>query len=362
MADGVEQNLGVEPLEQRSRVILLVPFVRGVGTRGTLIRSRSGDRADELMNVEARLDELRRQGVEQFGIGGRVREPRVIDRLDQTAAKEMCPGAIHDVAREEGILRRSHPLGEQLAAVPFRRFFWRWFTQRVSEHGLVSSWMFRSPGVASDQHLALRSWFERDLREERFHAKVISLAPAIERMMVALRALDARAEQHLRDRRGLLAGLLDRFEDVAGRLISQQSFGRQQFASEAVEWLVGREAVTHPAVVGVCSGMSQRRAFDSQQVRPFQRPIVGVLRPLEQLVDQSCSAFGLFVIEKFADFLRLGQCADDVEEGSAEEVFVGAEFARLDIELGKFVFNERVDEVAVGQVFNLPALRGYRTG
>ena len=56
-----------------------------------------------------------------------------------------------------------------------------------------------------------------DRREERLHAVVVGLAPAVERMMVALGTGDAHAEEHLRQRARRLARLGDDLVEVRRR-------------------------------------------------------------------------------------------------------------------------------------------------
>ena len=82
----------------------------------------------------------------------------------------------------------------------------------------------------------------RDRREERRHAEVVGLAPAVERVMVALGTGDAHAEEHLRQRARRLARLRRRpcRRSPAGDLV-ERPFGRQQLAGELVERLVLRD-------------------------------------------------------------------------------------------------------------------------
>ena len=52
------------------------------------------------------------EGVEQFGITRRIGGAHVIDGFDESAAKEVCPYAVSEIARKPGIARIRQPVGE----------------------------------------------------------------------------------------------------------------------------------------------------------------------------------------------------------------------------------------------------------
>ena len=110
-----------------------------------------------------------------------------------------------------GLSGRGHPVGERRPRVALR--------PPPSAAGTARAWarlvspvrgLRASRRAAREQHLVARAAADGDRREERGHAVVIGLAPAVERMVVALGAGDAHAEEDLRQRAGRLARLGDR--------------------------------------------------------------------------------------------------------------------------------------------------------
>ena len=106
--DRVQQDFGRQPPGGRVRVVDLVVGVPRVGLDRELVRPRVQISAHEVPDVEAALDELVGQVVEQFGIGRRVAGADVVERLDDPDAEQIAPEPI-DVALGEirVVLRRS---------------------------------------------------------------------------------------------------------------------------------------------------------------------------------------------------------------------------------------------------------------
>src|SRR5437764_1306217 len=90
----------------------------------------------------------------------------------------------------------------------------------------------------SNEELAARRRPDRHLLEERLHAVIVSLAPAVEGMMMALGAGDADTEKHLRQAAGRLAGPGNDTMERRLRHLRQRSLGSQHFADKAVIRLV----------------------------------------------------------------------------------------------------------------------------
>ena len=68
-------------------------------------------------SIEAVLDEVLRQRIEQGRVDRRVCVADVVHRLDDPAVEEVAPEAIHEAAGEEAIVGRRQPLGIGFAAV-----------------------------------------------------------------------------------------------------------------------------------------------------------------------------------------------------------------------------------------------------
>ena len=91
LADGVKQNLRIEPAEQGTRVVLLIALVRGIRFRRELIGSRRRDRANQPVQIVLMIDKRPGERVEQFGIGRGIGRAEIVDRFDNAATEKMSP-------------------------------------------------------------------------------------------------------------------------------------------------------------------------------------------------------------------------------------------------------------------------------
>ncbi len=104
----------------------------------------------------------------------------------------MCRGEVR-------VIRRGDPVGEHLAAVlafAVRRLAAEEFRRDDAvAHGVLG---FAAAAVEDDRLARIFAGLAADLGEEGDEAAVVIHRPAVERMVVALRALDADAEEGLR--------------------------------------------------------------------------------------------------------------------------------------------------------------------
>ncbi len=89
----VEQHLGRQPAGHRMRVVDLVVGVPLVRLDRQLIGPRLADQPHDVPHVEAALNELLGQVVEQLGIARRVARADVVERLDDPDARTGSPRA-----------------------------------------------------------------------------------------------------------------------------------------------------------------------------------------------------------------------------------------------------------------------------
>src|SRR5260370_33275522 len=157
----------------------------------------------------------------------------------------------------------------------------------MREDGLAGAWMFRLGGAAGKQDIAGP---QSKRGEKRLHAVVIGLAPAVEGMMMALGTGDAQTEEDLGQSAGPVAGLGHDLVEVGRPASRQRALGGDNLAGELVERNVPGDAIANPPVVMVGGLVAQDLAVDPQQVGPFERPEIGELRPLQELIDQAGSA------------------------------------------------------------------------
>ena len=155
------------------------------------------------------VGEVLRQRIEQFVVARRVRVAEVVDRIDDALAHQVEPDAVGDRLREERVLGRGQPVGEHAAAVlaglhlgvadahvaRLHRLAGARLSDlaRACEEDHLRGVGRRGRGLRADDRLGLGL----HLREPRGHAVVVVLAPALEGMVVALRALHPHAEEEL---------------------------------------------------------------------------------------------------------------------------------------------------------------------
>ena len=106
-------------------------------------------------------------------------------------------------------------------------------------------------------------------------------------MIVTLGALQARAEKHLGRGSAARGRIALRTVIVRGRTAVSTAPGGDQLADELIQRFVFSHALANPMMEVLHTLLIERVCFHTQQVRPFQRPKIGELRALEQLIDQT---------------------------------------------------------------------------
>ena len=131
---------------------------------------------------------------------------------------------------------------------------------------------------------SFRCRFAADLREERREAVVVVLAPLLERMMVALRALQPHAEEELRGVFELLLRLLHLAIPGDRRVLRDVAATRR--GSSRTNWsyglFVSRLSRIHRVEGEVAARVLGFAAFVAQQRAPLVGEVVGVVRAREQ--------------------------------------------------------------------------------
>ena len=126
--------------------------------------------------------------------------------------------------------------------------------------------------------------------EERRQAVVIVLAPFLERMMMALGALHAHAQEQLRGRLRPVGGLsADQVE--VGRAVGEgAALGGDDVAHHLVDRLVVAERPRTQLWKLHMPLFLEQVAVDAQQIAPFERPEIDELRPVQHVVDRLACA------------------------------------------------------------------------
>ena len=150
----------------------------------------------------------------------------------------MGPDDVGQVGGEVRIVRRGQPLGQHLAAILAGNVGLGSAEELRLHHPAADGVCHLAAAAVEDDHLArIVGPLAADLREEGGEAVVVVHRPAVERMVVALGALDAHAHEHLGDvlrdlqRVGLVLVV------VGGRILEGAALGRR--AAPAPIWSTG---------------------------------------------------------------------------------------------------------------------------
>ena len=190
---------------------------------------------------------------------------------------------------------------------------------RLREHNLpvvlVINHLLQAAGPVPNAHLG----------KERAQLEILFVRPLLKGMVVAVRADKTDAQEELRRGLHLRVGLVGDQEVVGGRIVVVAAPRREQLVDELVVRLVLGHGLAYPVAEAPHAFLAQKLAIALEQVAPFQRPVVHVLRPLHQLPDQTGALFplGRLVLEEGFHFVRGGRHADEVKGHASEELRVG---------------------------------------
>jgi hypothetical protein len=132
-------------------------------------------------------------------------------------------------------------------------------------------------------------------------------------MMMTFGTFEADAQEQLADKRRDFLRLTAIAEQHRSPIVPRRTTGCDQLANELIVLLILAKALANPGVIGHHCLDADTIWIRPQQVGPLRRPVVGILRPLEQFFNDAV-AFGVVTIcQKRADLLRRRLPADDVE-------------------------------------------------
>ena len=268
-----------------------------------LVGARLGDELEHVPRVEAALDELLGQPVEQLGVAGRVAGSDVVDGFDEAGPQQVGPEAVDVAAGEVGVVGRGDPLGHLLAAAGLgidgvgqgvgegRRHrgvgadVVELAARRIADH--LDQRLRALDGAAAHLLAPVRRVFvARDAREVRGQLVVLVLSPFLERVVVALVAVEAHAEEQLgrvlHDRVGGAQHLVV----ARGRAGDVGSLGGQHVADELVVGLVLGDGLADVGAEGPRPRLAQELAVHLEQVGPFVGPMLDEVLAADEGIDE----------------------------------------------------------------------------
>ncbi len=212
--------------------------------------------------------------------------------------------------------------------------------------------------VGDDDLASFGAAFQVHSGEESGEPVVVVQGPAVEGVVVALGALDARAQEHLGD---VLGGLLRRQPfrrgvQVGRRRLEVAAGPNEQLGHEFIERPILHHLILDPGgirihrlgVPAILRCLVVRP--DTEQLAPLHRPQVHELGPVEQGVDQPGSLPRVPVRQETVVLFARRRQADQVEIHPAQEGLVGADLRGGKVQLLELVKDKRIDEVLLRRV------------
>ena len=241
----------------------------------------------------------------------------------------MEPDAIGHVSRELRIIARE-PIRQVVQGVRVSRQVGRGTGRRLGVHHQARARLdhLRSAGekhdfVAGDLVLVelvlliiVRS-LARKVGEIGGQVIIVVLRPNVEGVIVAAGALKTDAEKHLRDRFGRRRGVAIGSIKTRGGIAPGGTARGQDFAGELVKRRASGDLIAKPALKDPSSLVPHRLFFVAEQVGPFQRPVIGELRPIQEAIDQFRSLRRIGIGDERTRLVDGRQDADRIKIGSS---------------------------------------------
>ena len=136
-----------------------------------------------------------------------------------------------------------------------------------------------------DRFTALGQLLRRYAREEADESRVVVLPPTLARMVVALGAFDANAQEQLTHAAARELGLVDRFKERGRTFILNRPLRRQNVTDHLVVRPVRCELPSQPASESHGRLWRHLDLVGPEQIRPLHRPVGSVLGPIQQFAD-----------------------------------------------------------------------------
>ena len=320
-----------------------------IGTRG-LVGARRRDLAHDGTHVESRGNERGGEMIEQFGMRWRIADAHVVDGIDEAAAEHARPEPIGDVAREVRVVAIHHPVGKHGAAIRSLGDLCLALAEqaRLRDRTVAQVAHLAVAAIPHDVLVGIEPALLADLAEERGDAVVVVHRPPLERVVVALRALQSHAQEHLR---GLLRDemRLARDELEVGRRVRERRPRRsEQLAHRLVERALLLELRAQPTSEHRGALLLHRQRVDLQHVGPHRRLQCRERRPFEQFVDEPRALVRPRIGDKRAHRVWRRQRAEQVDVDATHELLVAARRSALRARCDERLAHMRVDRAAFG--------------
>ena len=354
LAQDVEQHLRRQPARLVGAEQRAPERARIVRAGRELVGARVQDRAMEGLESVPVADEELRQPIQQLRVRRLVRGPEVIVRLHDAGAKILVPDAVDRSPCEVRILSRDDPIGQDFAPVVSVRDVGRGAAQELRRHlplggGMLDLALFVHVPSSAVRAVAV---LDPQAGEECRQAVEVVLRVVLQGMVVAFGALHAHAKEQPRHRWRHLgnAELLEHevrggMPEVRGGVEHGVPGARQQRSHEFVVWPVVGQPIPDPVLEDPHRAALRVQLAVAEPVLEPHSPMRGVLRPLEQSVDQARALVRAAVLQEGAHLARFRQQADGVEIDPPHEFPIRCRIGRPDVHLPELGKDRLVDEV-----------------
>jgi hypothetical protein len=297
-----------------------VQFIGFVWTGTQLVSAGRADVANNLPEVEVVGDEFVGERLEQFRVGSRVRDADIVDGFDNASTDVLCPHEVGHVFGEPRVIFRTDPISEELATVGVFALG-RFTSEEFWGNNDITDRVFGFAGatVVNDAFPRVFAVFASNLGEERDEAAIVFHGPPVERMVVALGALDSDSEECLGSVFCVFEGVWLGEEEVGRWILKVRAIGAEKARCDFVEWKIVVELLFDPRVVGDDGFVVHLPLLigrDLEEFTPFEGPYVNELMTGDEAVDEFFAFGGIFIVHELFHLLTGGEDAVDVDEGA----------------------------------------------
>jgi len=325
--------------------------IGGVLRRGfarALVSLGLHDEAHERFEIEFLIGEIIGKGRKEFFVAGRIRDAHVIDGLNEPDGHKISPDAIHDRAREVGIVAGDKPIGEGISTI-----FCGVNRQRlaIKRRGRLRFACKRLDEIAGirykyDVVTFTRAGLGADSGEEIGHLVILIVGPFLHWMVVTLGAIDGHAEKRLRSSLGHRARVVVKDIKIGRAIFERAALCGDNFASEHVPGSVLSHFVAYPIVIRPDGRRFELFGADEQQIGPFIGPVIHKFGTAKQRFDEPVAFGRRFVAQESASFFSRRQNSSGIDVSTADELGIAATWGRRQVEVLQFFEDELVDEIS----------------
>ena len=298
-------------------------------------------------------------------VGCGIADSDIVNFIDDANAEEVRPDAVHEVTGEVGVLRGSEPLCDDFASVlPARDF--RLNASQKDRNGVLPGDRMRDfPATAIEDDLfpIVFAALPSNLGEECGEVVIIVLGPAVERMVVALGALNAHPHEDLRHVFRDFQLIAFDFVEVGLGRCKCSAAGREQVSSHDVEWDVTGNLLTEPLII-----QDDRLVRDlvtgshHEPLGPLGDPEFCEFLACKEFVDLDRALVRRCIRHKGFILFHRRQLTNEVQRDASQEFFVGALLRWMQANPLKFGGDEFINVIdgLEGELLVLQTLRKHQ--